>query len=209
MYNILLTLNLVYTPRTLEVIIREVMFYFMEITVTSKVLMIIIMKDRIYEAFNLLDSETMNGDDEESKLRIAQNYASYQTYLKLYAVACHIAFISQVLVPIFLHVIFKSSIELPICKYYFLSDEIRDRYFFLWYIYQSWGIYGHMMYNVATDTFVAGLLLSAIVHCKVINKKLFNLKITANEKQLNIEVQEQIQMAKLKNYLKRYDFLLK
>ncbi|KOB67926.1 Odorant receptor [Operophtera brumata] len=208
-YNILLTLNLAYTPRTIELIIREVIFYFTEIAVTSKVLMIVIMRDKIIEAFNLFDSEELDGDDEKSKQIIDQNYASYQTFWKLYAIMSNVAYSSQVFIPIFLYLIFKSNLELPICKYYFLTDEIRESYFVLWFIYQSFGMYGHMMYNVSVDSFIAGLLLIAIAQCRVINDKLYNMKFTAADNKLKAEVQEQIQMARLKKCLRRYDFLLK
>lgn len=208
-YNILLSLNLVYTPRTIELIIREMIFYFTEITITCKVLMIVFKRDEIIEAFDLLDSEEMNGDEEKSKQRLAENYRSYQTYFKVYAILSNLAYSSQVLLPIFSHFIFQSSVELPICKYYFLSDGVRDDNFVVWFIYQSFGMYGHMMYNVSTDSFVAGLLLMAIVQCQLLNEKLFDLKSSAAENLLKTEVQEQIQMAKLKKCLRRYDLLLR
>lgn len=208
-YNILLTLNLAYTPRTIEFIIREVIFYFTEIAVTSKVLMIVIMRDKIIEAFNLMDSEEMDKDDEKSKQIIDQNYASYQTFFKLYAILSNLAYSSQVFIPIFLYFIFKSNMELPICKYYFLTDEIRESYFVLLFIYQSFGMYGHMMYNVSVDSFIAGLLLVAIAQCRIINDKLFNIKFTNDETKLKTEIHEQIQMDRLKKCLRRYDFFLK
>ncbi|KOB66386.1 Odorant receptor [Operophtera brumata] len=65
-----------------------------------------------------------------------------------------------------------------------------------------------MMYNVSIDSFMAGLLLIAIAQCRVINDKLYNMKFTADEIKLKAEVQEQIQMARLKKCLRRYDFFL-
>lgn len=208
-YNILLTLNLSLTPRTIELMIREVIFYFTEIAVTSKVLMMIIMKDEIIEAFDLLDSEVLDGVDEKSKRMIDQNYDLYQIYWKLYAGISNAAYSSQVFIPIFLHLILKSELELPICKYYFLSEEIRDHYFVFWFIYQSFGMYGHMMYNVNIDSFIAGLLMTAINQCRVLNSMLFDLKCNSNEKNLRTEDKEAYFMGRLKICLKRYDCFLR
>lgn len=52
-YNILLTLNLIYTPRNLDNLLREVIFYFTEIIVTSKVLTILFMRKTIIKSFDI------------------------------------------------------------------------------------------------------------------------------------------------------------
>lgn len=208
-YNVLLTLNLAFTPREIEYLIREVIFSFTEIAVTSKVFMIIIMRDKILEAFNLMDGKDLDGDDEISQKIIEKTKTGFSSYWKIFATISHVAYSSQVFVPVFLYFIFNTKLDLPICKYYFLTDDIRDRYFIFWFIYQSWGMYGHMMYNVTVDSFIAGLLVTAVIQLKILNVKLSNFKLSHQEKKLNAEIQDKIQLLRLRNCLIRYDMVLK
>ncbi|KAG6455257.1 hypothetical protein O3G_MSEX009110 [Manduca sexta] len=208
-YNILLTINLIYTPLKIESLIREVIFYFTEIAVTAKVLMILVMRSKIIEAFNLLDCKEFKGDDEESKRIIETNNSFYRTCWKLYAVLSNVSYSSQVFAPLFINLIWTAKIELPVCKYYFLSDEMRDKYFIFWFIYQSFGIYGHMMYNVNVDSFIAGLILMAITQLKVLNAKFTNFNLEKRHKKRRILIQDKIQIMRLNRYLKHYDCVLR
>lgn len=208
-YNILLTLNLAFTPRKIEYLIREVIFYFTEIAVTSKVFMIIIMRDKILEAFNLLDGKDLDGDDESSKKVIEKANTQIRIFFKYFATISHAAYSSQVFVPIIIYLIFHVDLDLPICKYYFLTDEIRDRYFIFWFIYQSWGMYGHMVYNVTVDSFIAGLLLNAVIQLKILNVKLSNLKLSKQENKLSVDIQDETLTIRLRKCLVRYEAVLK
>lgn len=209
LYNILLTANLIYTPWKIELLIREVIFLFTEVAVVAKVLTIILMRKRIILAFDLLDSEFFQGEDDISK-KIVEKYIRIYTFgWKMYVILCNFSYASQAIVPIIKYYIFRKNIELPICKYYFLSDESRESYFSLWLIYQVFGIYGHMMYNVNVDSFVAGLILMAVTQMKVINHKLTNLKLRSTDSMKPIDVQDNIQVTNLNKCLRHYDLALK
>ncbi|XP_031769108.2 putative odorant receptor 92a isoform X2 [Galleria mellonella] len=104
--------------------------------------------------------------------------------------------------------IWNTKLELPTCNYYFLSDDIRDDYFIYWFIYQSFGMYGHMMYNVNIDTFIAGLIFIAVSQMKVLNFKLLNLKVNANSG-LDEKEQDRLQTLKLTKCLEHYNILLR
>lgn len=205
-YNVLLTANLIYTPFEIDILIREVLFYFTEIVVTTKVLMVIIKRKKILEIFDYLDSEEFQDDSgivERSKRQ-------YTTGYYVYAIFSNFCYFSQVLVPIFVNLIVGASLttDLPICKYYFLTDECRKKYFVFWFIYQSIGMYGHMTYNVTCDSFLAGILLMGETQMRVVNNTLVNLNKKENEDQDN-NADEDKQMCSLKKCLRHYDLVLK
>lgn len=209
LYNVLLTLNLIYTPRKIELLLREVIFYFTEITVAAKVLTIILLHSKIVEALDLIDCEEFLGDFENKEGILSKVHVNYKFCWKLYAGLSNAAYSSQVFVPIFLNMIRGTESDLPICKYYFLSDETRQNYFVYWFIYQSFGMYGHMMYNVNIDSFIAGLLYMAITQLRLLNSKLSNLKLSKQEQKLPKELQDKISIAKLNSCFRHYDAILK
>lgn len=180
-YNILLTLNLAYTPWKIDLLIREIIFYFTEVAVTAKVFMILLMRKKIVEAFDLLDCEAFKGGDDASRQIVEKHASTYKTCWKMYAILSNLSYSSQVFLPLFVYLIFpNSNIELPICKYYFLDESLINMYFALWYTYQALGIYGHMQYNVNVDSLMAGFIFMAIGQVKVLNLELRNLGHSSN-----------------------------
>ncbi|XP_075970093.1 uncharacterized protein LOC142972612 isoform X2 [Anticarsia gemmatalis] len=208
-YNLLLTLNLIYTPRTIELILREVIFSFTEITVATKILTILLLRGKIFEAFDIIDSDEFVGDYYSKDGFLSKVHKNFKLGWKSYAVMSNVAYSSQVFVPIFLNLIRGTESELPVCKYYFLSDENRRSYYFFWFIYQSFGMYGHMMYNVFIDSFIAGLLIVSIAQMRILNVNLKTFSMSEQEKELPKELQDQIAIAKLNSYLRHYDSILK
>ncbi|XP_075970200.1 odorant receptor 2a-like [Anticarsia gemmatalis] len=208
-YNALLTLNLIYTPRKIELILREVIFYFTEITVAAKVFTILLLRSKIIEALNLIDCDEFVGDFGNKDGILNKVHKNYTFGWRFYALSSNIAYSSQVFVPILLDLIRKTESELPICKYYFLSDEDRRSYYIYWFIYQSFGMYGHMMYNVTIDSFIAGLLLISIAQMRLLNTKLSNFKLSVEETKLSKDLQDKISITRLNNFLKHYDVILK
>ncbi|XP_059048149.1 odorant receptor 46a-like [Achroia grisella] len=205
-YNILLTINLFYTPKKIEMFIQEVIFYFTEIGVTVKVLMILINRKKIVSIFDLMDCDEFNGEDPDS-MCIVKNYNYiYKIGWKTYASICNLAYISVIFIPILVSFIWNAKLELPVCKYYFLADDMKNEYFIYLFIYQSFGMYGHMMYNINVDTFIAGLILIAVSQIKVLQYKLTNLK---RNPKLNCKGQEQLQILELNKYLRHYDIILR
>nr|ARO70509.1 Odorant Receptor 27-2 [Dendrolimus punctatus] len=208
-YNILLTVNLIYTPFKIDMLIREVIFNFTEIVVTSKVIMVLVKRNKIVEILDLLDSEEFQDTNESSSI-VGDSKKTYTRSYLMYAITSNISYFSQVIAPVFVNLIFGSSLttELPICNYYFLSDESRKNYFVFWFIYQAVGMYGHMTYNVTIDSFLAGLLLMTETQMRVINYKLTNLNKEVKHG-TDDKANEDKEMSKLKKCLRHYDLVLK
>nr|WCC57487.1 odorant receptor 30 [Papilio machaon] len=204
-YNLLLTLNLIYTPRKLDTLIREVVFYFTEIAVTGKVVMILTKQSDILNVLRILDCETFQGHDDISRIIIKRHITKYKIYWKIYAVISNFAYCSQILLPVVWYFLFNTPLNLPICKYYFLNVQFIKKYFIYLFIYQSVWMYGHMTYNVNIDTLIAGFVIMAITQLRVLNYKLkyfyISMKSLRNSTQ-NMELQE------LKRHLKHYDIIL-
>lgn len=207
-YNFLLTINLVYTPRSLELFLRELMFYFTEMPVTSKFLTVLLLRDEILEIFNFIDCDEFVGDYENKDGMLYKTNMGYRLVWKLYFVLSHVAFTCDIILPIVFDVIRGDKSELPICKYYFLSEEDRDSHFMYLFLYQSIGMYGHMFYNLNVDSFSAGLLAVAIVQMKILNKNFRNLKLSAEERKLPLEIQDKIQIIRINKLLRHYEVIL-
>ncbi|XP_013175754.1 PREDICTED: odorant receptor 43b-like [Papilio xuthus] len=204
-YNLLLTLNLIYAPRKLEILIREVVFYFTEIAVTGKVLMILTKRSDILNVLKILDCKAFQGHGDMSRIIIKRHIAKYKIYWKIYALISNFAYWSQILLPVALHFVFNTTLNLPICKYYFLNVQFIKKYFIYLFIYQSVWMYGHMTYNINIDTLIAGFVIMAITQLRVLNYefKHFNLSMkNSRNSTRNTELLE------LKRYLKHYDTIL-
>nr|AOG12905.1 odorant receptor [Eogystia hippophaecolus] len=209
-YNILLTVNLFYTPQKVELLIREVIFIFTEVVVTTKVLMILLMREKLVVLFDMLDDDIFNGEDAIGRDIVLKYNSYYKSYWKMFTVLSLFAYFSQVFLPIIIYFIFNvSNPELPICKYYFLSNQVREKYFWIFLLYQSFGMFGHLIYNVNIDTLMSGLILMAVAQLKLLNHNLRNVKFQKNKSKLKVQIQENIQMTRLNQCLKHYDVLLK
>ncbi|XP_026749142.1 odorant receptor 46a [Galleria mellonella] len=207
-YNILLSINLIHTPRKVELLIPEMLFYFTEVTIAAKVLMMFVYRSKVKAILDLIDCDEFKGDDPETKSIIKKDNAIYKRGWVTYAILGNFGYSTLVILPLIASLIWKKKLELPICKYYFLPDEFRHKYFKYLHIYQSFGKYGHMMYNVNIDSFIAGLMLIAITQMKVLNYKLTNLKGNASSKEDRKEL-ENAQIVKLNACLRHYDILLR
>ncbi|CAK1601819.1 unnamed protein product [Parnassius mnemosyne] len=207
-YNVILTINLFYTYNQIEELISEVIFYFNEVTIMSKAYMVIFKRKQIIEVLKILDCEEFKGTDAITTEIIQKDLSTYRTCYKTYNYSCIISFMLRVVVPIFVHLIWGNHLGLPISNYRLLNDEVREKYFVLCYLYQSISMYGHMMYNINVDTFIAGLIFLTITQLKVLKYNLNNLKVNANELRYSKEFQENLQVIKLKQCLAHYDKII-
>nr|ALM26204.1 odorant receptor 15 [Athetis dissimilis] len=207
-YNFLLSMNLYYTPRKIEILLPEVIFTFTEITVTTKIMTILLMRHKLIEAMKLIDCDEFEGDIDDKNGILSKTRMGYSRGWKLYAIISNMAFTSQVFIPFFLILIRGTKSELPICKYYFLSDDDREAHFYFWYIYQTVGMYGHMMYNVNIDSLIAGLFVIAIAQLKLLSKNFNELKVSETESEFRKEIQDEIQMTRLNQLLRHYEVIL-
>ncbi|XP_063386669.1 odorant receptor 7a-like isoform X1 [Cydia fagiglandana] len=206
-YEALLTLNLFYTPLRIDSLIREIIFFFTEIATGTKACMVIFKREKISVLFDMLDCEEFKGSDATGREIVRKYHQYYKSYLKTFTILCNFTYFAQVLFPVFGYWIFGNNLELPICKYYFLSDETRNQYFTLIYIYESYGMYNHMMYNVNNDSLIAGYMALAIGQVKVLQHDLENLKVDksddGSEKMRDLKQQQ-----KLRKILHHYGLLI-
>ncbi|KAJ8735439.1 hypothetical protein PYW07_007059 [Mythimna separata] len=209
-FNLLLTLNLFYMPRQMELLIGEVIFFFTEITVGTKICTMLFMRNKLIVAIKLIDCDEFVGDYENKEGILCKTNMGYRLTWKVYIVFANVVYAIQVVIPIFLNVLRETKSELPVSKYYFLSDEQRESGVLFWilYLYQGIAIYGHMMYNVNIDSLIAGLLIIAIVQLRLLNKNFRNLKLSEEERKLSYEIQDKIQMTRLNKLLKHYEVIL-
>nr|AOG12904.1 odorant receptor [Eogystia hippophaecolus] len=180
------------------------MFYFTEIVVTTKVFMVLGFRSKLLDIMNHLDCEEFKATDENSRKIIDKHVYYYKTYWKIFSTLSHLSYFFLVLLPIIIAKLMGTNLELPICKYYFFDDKLRNRYFYYLFIYQSIGMYAQMTYNVNADTLMSGLILMAVTQLKVLNYKLSNLKVTAEHSKLSLEIQDNIQYQKLNDWLKHH-----
>lgn len=169
-FNLFLTINLFYTYNNIENLLHEVIYFFTEITVVAKASMILFWKKEIMVAFDVLDSDDFKGNDEKSIEIIENDVSTYKRMFKLYFYFCNLSYILAI-VPGFVDYLLGNDSELPISKYNFLGDEIREQYFMLLYLYQSFCIYVHMVYNISVDSLITGFVFLIITQLKVLKYK--------------------------------------
>lgn len=175
-YNILLLLNLLYIPWELHLLIRDVVFIFTEVTVIAKVLMILIMRSKILQAFSILDSPDFKGKNIISRKIVQEHICIYRRCWKINTYLSYISYLSQLL-PFFGYLIYNIKIDLPISMYCFLNENFKIKYFIICYVYQSFGIHAHMHYNFNIDSLMAGFIYMTIGQVKVLNLQLQNLGV--------------------------------
>nr|WCC57426.1 odorant receptor 29 [Papilio glaucus] len=208
-FNLFLVLNLFYTYNEIENLLQEVIYYFTEITVAAKVSMILLWKKEIITAFAILNSDEFKGTDKMSFEIVQKDVSTYKKIYKLYFYFCNLSYILAI-VPGLVNFMLGHHSELPISRYNFLSDTIREKYFVFLYLYQSFCIYGHMIYNLSIDSFITGLIFLTITQLKVLNYKLkrFSFKTTHQVKHTN-ELKENVKVSNLNHCLRHFDVILR
>ncbi|CAG4965387.1 unnamed protein product [Colias eurytheme] len=111
-YFSLLSLNLVYTPKKLEVLIYELIYYFTEFSVLAKVFMMLRKRKKLLEVMNLLNCEAFNTDDDKSSAIINRYVYIYTNYWKAYSLLSHLAYFARSIGPL-ARFILETNIELP------------------------------------------------------------------------------------------------
>lgn len=208
-YNGILTVNLFHTPSKIDVLIREVLFYFNEIAISAKVVTVLYYRHTILEILDILDCTEFVENNEDAKLIILKDVKKYKNGWKIYAFFLNFSFFSEVFVPVITHIIWNTNLHLPISNYHFLSDEIRERYFTFWFVYQASCMYGHMMYNVNMDSFVAGLIFFVITSVRTLKCNLMNINLNSPKQDSELESNRYLKLLKLKNCLKHYELILR
>nr|QJI54825.1 odorant receptor 50 [Plutella xylostella] len=184
LYDGLLVLNLIYTPRHIETFVPELIFFVTEMAVLFKVHLLLFKSKSIQKAFEMLDCETFTGDTEHQIETNKRFKSLYKKYFLIYFWVCQICYVSIVLIPLFIYFINGNELHLPICNYYFLSEENRDNNILSWFSYQAIADYVHMTYNYTVDTFISGLIMMGLAQFKVLNVKLAMIKSSMDKNDL-------------------------
>ncbi|XP_050670654.1 odorant receptor 59a-like [Leptidea sinapis] len=204
-----LSINLIYIQRKIEVMVPEVVFIFAEIMMITKALMIVFKWKDLIEALKMLDSMSFQGKDTASINIVVRYVSNYKLYWIIYTMLAHIAYVLRMFIPLFSHVIFNTTLELPICSFSFLDLETLNHYFAILYFYQTACIYSHMFLNTNSDTLIAGLILMAIVNVKVLQHELQSLRVDKKWIKMNKSFQDALQISKLRRTLEHYEEILK
>lgn len=208
LFCILLTYNLYYTPREIEPLIGEVIFYFTEISTASKVIVLLFLREKLVDILEFVNLDEFTGDyGDKDGLLYKYTHKIYKLWQKIYVVFSNISMVVLSFASLWNYIRGTGS-ELPVCKYYFLSDELRINYFMFWFIYQMLGIYCHMMYNVHFDLMIGGLFIFIIVQLQLLYKNLSNLKVSKEESLLPTELQDSIQISRLNHCFRHYELIL-
>lgn len=174
-YNVLFTINFYYLPRHLDVFIEEMIFYFTEVAVMSKVLTFFFMHDEIVEIFITLQSDIFQPSTDYG-VKVIENAKKFNVgYWKFVAVISFTSCLTLLLTPVVAHLLTSVDLVLPVCSYSFLSDEIKKKIIYPLYIYQSFGLFFHMLYNINTDTFFLGIIIFTIAQLEILEDKFHNI----------------------------------
>ncbi|XP_026732015.1 odorant receptor 94a-like [Trichoplusia ni] len=168
----LYTINFYFLPQQLEIFAEEMIFYFNDLTVLSKVLAFVFNLDKFREMLDILESETFQGDTPHEDKIIKKAKQNALLYWKITAGISIVANSANVVMPMVVHLIYSIDLEFPVCRYSFIPEKYMEIFLYPAYFYQSLGITSHMLYNVNCDTFLLGVMFLAIAQLDILDGKL-------------------------------------
>nr|ARO76421.1 odorant receptor 15 [Conogethes punctiferalis] len=197
LYDFLLSINFYFLPRQLDSFIEEMLFYFMELAVTSKVFTFFFQRGKISKALASLESDIFQPTTNEGVEIINKAKKFNVRYWKIVAVVSTTSNFTHVLTPFFVHLFLPVKLELPVCSYSFLSEDTIQRFVYPIFVYQGIGMHFHMWCNVNIDTFFLGVMIFAIAQLDILDIKLRSLtdniaEDTDVDKNLNLKLNEAI-----------------
>nr|WCC57364.1 odorant receptor 29 [Papilio dardanus] len=208
-FNLFQTINLFYTFNHIDNLLHEIIYFFTEITVVAKAAMILLWKKEIIVAFTILDSNYFKGTDKKSIQIIQKDVSTYKKIFKFYFCFCNLSYILAI-VPGFVDYFLGNNTEFPISGYDFFGYEIRKKYFMHLYLYQSFCIYVHMVYNISIDSLITGFIFLIITQLKILKYKLKQLKFKNRELKRRNAIEENYQsINNLNHCLKHFDVILR
>lgn len=173
-YDSMNTLNFYYAPRDMDHFIEELIFYFMELSVISKVLTFILMRESLTTILSMLESEKFEPDTEKG-VQIATDAMKFNVkYWRIVAFVSYFSYIVHILSNLIAHFIFSVPLVLPLCSYSFLTDSFKERFLYPLYTYQYLGMHAHIICNLNIDTFFLGLMIFTIAQLEILEDKLVN-----------------------------------
>lgn len=174
-YDFLYTINFYFLPRELDIFADEMICYFTDLSTVSKVLTFYILRNKIQNILDTLESDMFNPDSVESTVIVNNAKLFIIRYWKVVAAVSVVAQLTHFLIPFFMHLFLSIPLVLPVCSYSFLSDETRDRFIYPLHFYQCIGMHFHMLYNVNIDCFFLGLIILIIAQLRILDVKLRNV----------------------------------
>ncbi|KAF9412480.1 hypothetical protein HW555_009004 [Spodoptera exigua] len=160
--------------------VKEMIFYFTDLAVTSKVLTFVIMHDKIIEILDILECEVFQPDDDEGIIILKKAKDFNKSYWKIIMSVSYLSSLVHIMSPLISHLILGVELLLPVCRYAFISDQYKLMFIYPIYLYQSASIHFHMLYNVNVDSFFLGLMVLAIAQLDILDVNL--RKVTAENK---------------------------
>ncbi|XP_059048150.1 odorant receptor 46a-like [Achroia grisella] len=186
-FDMLITFNLFFITKHLDLFIENILFYFTALVSLSKAITFLTARDLITNIFYSLQRDIFqpNNDDE---LKIIKRANSFNiTYWKIVAIVSLASHIAHIIVPIIMHLVFSEDLQLPACDYSFLSKEFFDKFKYLLYLYQCFGIQYIILINLNVDTFILGLMVLTIAQLDVLALKLRNVTDLTNVNEIYCE----------------------
>lgn len=214
--NFLFTINFYYLPRHLDLFVEEMIFYFTELAVTSKVLTFILMHDKIVMILNTLESKMFQPETEEGLKIIDEAKKFIVRYWKIVAVVSVTSNLTHILSPFITHLFLPVQLNLPVCSYSFLSENTTQAFIYPLYWYQALSMHFHMLCNVNIDTFILGVLILAISQLDILDNKLRRVtekerhtgeRVVVGEVSAAVAVEYDESMIKLKESMVHFDEL--
>ncbi|XP_026732014.1 odorant receptor 2a-like [Trichoplusia ni] len=172
LYNVLFSISFYFLPRQLDLFIEELIFYFTELSMFSKVMTFVFMRKKIKEVLRILETDIFQPDDAEGLALVTKAKNFIMMYYKIDFIISGTSNFAHVVAPVLGHVIFKAELLLPVTRYSFFSDALTQKFIYILYAYQAVGIHFHMLYNINIDTFFVGLMILIIAQLDVLDGKL-------------------------------------
>ncbi|XP_068626727.1 odorant receptor 46a-like [Battus philenor] len=175
LHDALVTTNFYYLPQQLDAYIEELLLYFAEMSVLSKVLTFLVMRKKIIQLLVYLE-EPMFQPVTENGINIIKKAKRFVIrYWRILAAISYVCHLTHVVSSLFAHFLFAVPLQLPTCTYNFLSNETKERYIYFLYLYQGIGMHFHMLFNVNIDALFLGLMILTISQLDILNDKLLNI----------------------------------
>ncbi|KAL0851340.1 hypothetical protein ABMA28_007160 [Loxostege sticticalis] len=201
------TLSLFYTPLTVEIFVTEAIFYFSAVCGFIRVVIILIKHQELISNFKIMDCKELRVNDGKTDEHIRQFKNGYSRYFRAYAIYCCTGgYTFLVILPLLNYFLRQEELKLPVCEYYFMTDETKNKYFFYWYTYQTVGMVGTITNNITSHTIVCGLIYMAITQFKIMNDNIANIMLDDDD--IPKEEKERIYLNKLQKCLRHYEIIL-
>nr|QIJ45821.1 olfactory receptor [Glyphodes pyloalis] len=175
LYDSLLTVNFFFLPRQLDIFIEEMLFYFMELAVTSKVFTFFFQRYKIKQILSTLESEIFQPSTDEGYDIINKAKKFNVRFWKTVTAVSITSHFTHVFGSFFVNLFLSVKLELPICSYSFLSEDTLQKWFYPLFFYQVLGMHIHMWCNVNIDTFFLGVMIFVIAQLDILDIELKRL----------------------------------